>query len=177
MVVLFPAPLGPRKEKISPFRTLKLMPRTALKSLNACSRPLTSMISASPIGPVHPGLVHPLWMVLSYLPFPARMGRAVGRGSAPGRGGRDNLLSLRGHPARDVAVGYGQGPNPACGVPAPSRTGVVEAASIVRAPGIIPSQSPARRMQNPKISPDMADVAERTASTAAFVTGPSLSGV
>jgi hypothetical protein len=32
-------------------------------------------------------------------------------------------------------------------------------------------------MQNPKVSPDMADVAERAASTAAFAAGLVLSGV
>ena len=61
MVVLFPAPFGPRNEKISPFRTVKLMPRTAQNPLNACSRSRTSMISSPPIGhrPVPPALVHP----------------------------------------------------------------------------------------------------------------------
>ncbi len=39
------------------------------------------------------------------------------------------------------------------------------------------SYSPTRRMQNPRVNPDMEDVAERAASTAAFTSGPVLIGV
>jgi hypothetical protein len=47
ITVLFPAPFGPRKEKISPFFTVKLMLSTAFTSPKKYSRLFTSMTSSS----------------------------------------------------------------------------------------------------------------------------------
>ncbi|MDR7665983.1 hypothetical protein RG963_09400 [Methanosarcina sp. Z-7115] len=47
ITVLFPAPFGPRKEKISPFLTVKLILSTAFTSPKKYSRSFTSMISSS----------------------------------------------------------------------------------------------------------------------------------
>ena len=43
MVVVFPAPFGPSRLKISPFSTSKLTPCTAFRSPKALCRFLTSM--------------------------------------------------------------------------------------------------------------------------------------
>ena len=78
MVVLFPAPLGPRKEKISPLRTLKLMPHR----LNAVERVFEVSHLDDVILPIgrHPGLLParavPSCAVFSYFPFPSGMQRS-----------------------------------------------------------------------------------------------------
>src|SRR6185437_15131427 len=63
-VVVFPAPLGPRKPKISPRCTAKSTPRTASTlvtlrlrlDLNDLRRPLTSIIDESPGAQGNPGM-------------------------------------------------------------------------------------------------------------------------
>ncbi len=51
MVVVLPAPLGPRKAKISPCATSKLMSLTAVKSPNVLTRLLTEIIRGSSSSP------------------------------------------------------------------------------------------------------------------------------
>ena len=47
IVVVFPAPLGPKKPKISPDLTLNEILSTALKPLNVFTRPFTSIAEGS----------------------------------------------------------------------------------------------------------------------------------
>src|SRR5436190_23226256 len=56
IVVDFPAPLLPRKPKISPRRTSKLMLSTATNAPNRRVRPRTSIATLSPKGALQPRL-------------------------------------------------------------------------------------------------------------------------
>src|SRR5687767_10052891 len=50
IVVVLPAPFGPRKPNTSPVRTLKLTPSTAVKSPNCLVRSRTTTASSLPAG-------------------------------------------------------------------------------------------------------------------------------
>src|SRR5215218_9765727 len=54
MVVVLPAPFGPRKPKASPLSTSKLTPRTASTSSNDLARPRTEIAGAPGLDPSVP---------------------------------------------------------------------------------------------------------------------------
>src|SRR5258708_28607152 len=70
IVVVLPAPLGPRKPKVSPLVTSKSMPRTAWTSPYCLVRPET-YITASGLRPFPPGSSPATGLLITGLPAPA----------------------------------------------------------------------------------------------------------